>query len=165
MKVRDAVRASMSIPIYFEAMFIDDQGKTYKKLENPDSIHVVSDGGVIGNFPIFIFDETINNERIPNPYTIGVRIDEDHQIIYDRKRKGLAPFKINSFKHFVAAFYEITIETANRSNLTEEDWNRTISVSSGGIGAKIKRLKKWEKDQLIANGVKGVNDYFNLNTQ
>jgi len=161
MKVRDAVRASMSIPIYFEAMFIDDQGKTYKKLEDSDSAHVVSDGGVIGNFPIFIFDEVINDVRIPNPYTLGIRIDQDNQILYDRKRKGLAPFKINSFKHFVAAFYEITIETANRSNLTDADWARTVSVSSGEVGAKIKKLKKWEKDQLINNGVKGVNDYYN----
>ena len=31
MKVKDAVRISMSIPIYFQAVFVDSIGKTYSE--------------------------------------------------------------------------------------------------------------------------------------
>ena len=160
MKVKDAVRASMSIPMYFEAMFIDSTGKVYEKRKDCDSCHTVLDGGIIGNYPIFMFDTVINSIRIPNPYTVGIRIDDDEQINYDSKRKGLAPKRISSFKKYVEAFYEFTIETANRSSLTEADWARTISVSSGHIGPKIKNLSVDEKNLLINNGIAGTKHFF-----
>jgi NTE family protein len=55
MKIKDAVRISMSIPLYFEAVFIDSVGQIYKD-NDAENLDVVVDGGIIGNFPIFIFD-------------------------------------------------------------------------------------------------------------
>lgn len=159
MKIRDAVRASMSVPLYFEAMFIDDQGNTYKKLKDCDSAHIVFDGGLIGNFPIFIFDDVVDGKRIANPETLGLRIDDDKQIIYDIEEKGLAPIKIKNLKQYINGFYTLALETANRSQLTTEDWQRTASISSKGIEPKIRKLKVWEKDLLLESGKKGIENY------
>jgi NTE family protein len=160
MKIKDAVRASMSIPFYFRAMIIDDNGKTYKKLKHNENAHIVCDGGIIGNFPIQIYDTIIDGKRIPNIETIGVRIDIEEQISSDQLDKKIAPIKIKNIGQFTAAFYNIVLETANRTQLNDDDWKRTISVSSGHIGPKIKKLEIWEKDLLLQNGQNGVKLYF-----
>ena len=156
MKIKDAVRISMSIPIYFEAVFIDTQGKVYKKQNSTNDLDVVVDGGIIGNFPIFIFDsldtKAINNVRIPNYKTIGVRIDTDSQIQNDSLSKELVPIQIKNFSDYLTAFYVLTLEKLNRTTLIPEDWERTISVSSVGISPRIKKLSLEQKQALIKSG-------------
>ena len=97
------------------------------------------DGGIIGNFPIHIFDtyeiDSTNKEiRIPNFETLGIRIDSDLQIKEDSLSRKLAPYPIEDFTDYISAFYIMVIENLNRNNLTEDDWNRTISISSVGMG-------------------------------
>jgi NTE family protein len=154
MKVKDAVRISVSIPLYFQAVCIDSTGKIKikrKKWTTNDDLMV--DGGFTGNFPITIFDSlSLNNIRIPNEGTVGIRIDSPDQIYYDHNSQGLAPVKIQSFRNYVGAFYNYVIENLNRQTLTRDDWGRTISVSSGSIGPKIRKLTIAEKEELIRNG-------------
>ncbi len=165
MKVKDAVKISMSIPIYFEANFVDEEGKLNKKSRLSENIDVMVDGGIIGNFPIDIFDEVIEGSngdklRIANTQTLGIRIDTDGQIENDKTGKGLEVLEIKDFKSYVSALYVLTIESLNRNSLTKSDWARTISVSSVGIGPKIKRLSEEEKRRLMESGEKAVKEYF-----
>ncbi|WP_247237436.1 patatin-like phospholipase family protein [Telluribacter sp. SYSU D00476] len=95
MKVKDAVRASMSIPLYFRAVFIDSTGQVHRKLDPSKKLDVVVDGGLIGNFPITLFDRTETDSvqkkyRIPDPQTLGIRIDSDPQIREDAVTRELA---------------------------------------------------------------------------
>ena len=157
MKIKDAVRISMSIPLYFEAVFIDSTGKVYNKHKNNKNLDVVVDGGIVGNFPIIIFDsiglDSDNRKiRIPNYKTIGVRIDSDSQIQSDTLNKDLVPMPINNINDYLEAFYIIILENLNRNQLMPEDWKRTISVSDVGITPRIKRLTKEQKEALIASG-------------
>lgn len=157
MKIKDAVRISMSIPLYFEAVFIDSLGQVYNKPENHKNLDIVVDGGIIGNFPIFMFDSTYtdlqnNKKRIPNYKTIGVRIDTDQQIINDSLNKELVPVEIKKLEHFMEAFYNLVLENLNRNQLIPEDWERTISISSAGISPKIKRLSVAQKEKLVESG-------------
>jgi NTE family protein len=156
MKIKDAVRISMSIPIYFEAVFIDSLGRVHKKQHSGKNLDVVVDGGIIGNFPIFIFDSIRTNSslntRIPNYKTIGVRIDTDSQIQNDSLSKELVPIDIKNFSDYLTAFYVLTLEKLNRATLVSQDWERTISVSSVGIGPKIKKLSADQKAALIKSG-------------
>jgi NTE family protein len=160
MKVKDAVRISMSIPLYFEAVFIDSLGKVYEHPKNLQGLDIMVDGGIIGNYPIFVFDSIINGTRIPNVKTIGVRIDTDNQIENDLKNQSLAPMEIFNFSDFMKAFYLIVIENLNRNTLITEDWDRTISVSSVGIGPKIKRLSQEQKTALMESGERYTLDFF-----
>jgi NTE family protein len=166
MKIKDAVRASMSIPLYYQAVFMDSTGKTYVKQNREHSLNILVDGGIIGNFPIQIFD-SVNidssgaEHRIPNFQTLGVRIDSDTQIKENNVGGKIAPYRIENFADYVSAFYAIIMETLNRYDLTKEDWGRTVSISSVGITPKVKRLSKDEKALLIQSGWDNTNKYFN----
>lgn len=160
MKVKDAVRISMSIPLYFEAVTIDSAGNVLPKPPASNKHDLVVDGGFTGNFPIMVFDSTIvrNGEtiRIANPKTLGLRIDTPEQIAYDSLGQGLAPIPITRFRNYIGAFYNYVIENLNRNALTASDWARTISISSGTIGPKIRKLSLEEKTLLVTNGYKAM---------
>lgn len=164
MKVKDAVRISISIPLYFKAVFIDSDGRVYKKPDAGQQLDVVVDGGIIGNFPITMFDTVVadstgRKHRIPDPGTLGVRIDSDTQIEEDALTKELVPIEIRSLNDYMAALYTFVIENLNRHELTEADWDRTISVSSVGISPRIRRMSKEEKNSLIQSGREYTANY------
>jgi NTE family protein len=168
MKVRDAVRISMSIPLYFRAVFIDSTGMVYKKQDKTKSLDIVVDGGIIGNFPIAIFDSMATDaankkHRIPDYQTIGVRIDTDLQIKEDAASRELTPIAILDFKSYVSALYIFILENLNRNELTDADWSRTISVSSAGISPRIRKLSKKQKDRLIQSGSEFTSEYIKRN--
>jgi NTE family protein len=165
MKVRDAVRISMSIPLYFEAAFIDSSGRLVYHPKNLNGLDVMVDGGVLSNYPISLFDSTkyiepgTTNTFIKNPHTLGFRIDRKEQIAYDSIGKGLAPFDIKRFGDFSDAFYSIILETVNRTPLTKEDWDRTISIDDADIDPRIKKLEKKQIAALVDNGMNATKIY------
>jgi len=158
MKIKDAVRISMSVPVYFEAVFIDQEGKVYKKPHAKENLDVVVDGGVIGNFPIFMFDSISTTSgktiRIPNQKTIGVRIDSELQIQNDSITQELIEMPIHNMTDYLNSFYTLILENLNRNTLTSEDWKRTISVSSVGISPRIKKLSPAQKQAFMDSGEK-----------
>jgi len=156
MKVRDAVRISIGIPLYFEAVFIDSLGRLYERPKEKKGLDVMVDGGFLENFPIHVFDKTI-----PDPFTIGFRIDSDAQIENDKSTRSLAEIPIANINNYFLAFYNIVIENLNRQKLTDTDWKRTISISDGKTAPRIRKLSKVELNRLIENGRKAVRNYFN----
>ena len=92
MKVKDAVRISMSVPLYFEAVFIDKYGKVIRHPKQKEGLDVMVDGGFIGNFPIRMFDMLSQT----NFSTLGFRVDSDEQIKNDRERKNIAALPIGN---------------------------------------------------------------------
>ncbi|HEX8378254.1 MAG TPA: hypothetical protein VF602_10560, partial [Pedobacter sp.] len=76
----------------------------------------------------------------------------DSQIQNDASSRELVPIQINNFNDYLTAFYILTLEKLNRATLLPQDWERTISVSSVGIGPKIKKLSPEQKQALIKSG-------------
>ncbi|AYB32593.1 hypothetical protein D4L85_19315 [Chryseolinea soli] len=163
MKVKDAVCISMSIPLYFVSVCINEKGEIINRKKATGYYDIMADGGFIGNFPIALFDSTVTTTaetvRIFNPHTLGFRIDSPEQIDYDKAHRGLAPIDILRLKDYLGAFYTFTIENLNRSSLTTADWERTVSISCGTIGPKIRKLSAEEKNMLIANGQHAVEAF------
>jgi NTE family protein len=165
MQVKDAVRISMSIPFYFEAVFIDSTGTIINKPQEGQKLDVMVDGGFTGNFPIRLFDSTKyispdgDNVFKPNPYTLGFRIDRTEQIQHDGNGKGLAPMPVTNLKEYGIAFYTMILENLNRQTLTPADWSRTVSISDGALSPRIRRLSAAEINLLITNGSKAVMRY------
>jgi NTE family protein len=155
MKVKDAVRISMSIPLYFESVFIDTDGKVIHHPKNKEGLDVMVDGGITANFPIRIFDTGANN----NEATLGFRIDSDEQINNDRESKNIAPLPVDNLQQYLKAFYNMIIETLNRQQLTAEDWQRTVSISDGKIGPRIRKLSAAEINILIENGRQAMKNF------
>jgi NTE family protein len=154
MKVRDAVRISTAIPLYFEAVFLDSAGNILNHPKQKQGLDVMVDGGFLENFPIHIFDV-----KKPDSCTVGFRIDPDAQIKNDRENQILADMPTGNLKEYMLAFYNIVIENLNRQQLTKADWQRTISISDANISPKIRKLSKEEVNTLIENGRNAVKNY------
>jgi NTE family protein len=127
MKVRDAVRVSMSVPLYFEAVFLDSLGNVLQEQPATGYYNVAVDGGLTANFPIDLFDSVYleggRAYRIANPHTLGVRIDSEPQIEADKQqiglaRPGLAEQPIDGLPDYLQAFYTYVLENLNRPHLT-----------------------------------------------
>jgi NTE family protein len=155
MKIKDAVRISSSIPLYFEPIFIDSSGKTFDRPRQKQGFDMMVDGGILENFPIHIFDK-----QQPDPYTVGFRIDHDPQIKNDKVDRTLAEMPVDDLKQYFGAFYNIVIENLNRQQLTITDWQRTVSISDGNVLPKVRKLSKEEISILIENGRKAVQGRF-----
>lgn len=169
MKVKDAVRISMNIPLYFEAIFMTEAGVIIPHPKTKEGYHVMVDGGLIANFPIRLFDSTKYidsskpNEFAINAHTIGFRIDRAEQIKKDSMTPGLADFSINNFNDFMGAFNNIIVENLNRQNLSGKDWKRTISINDGAITPRIKKMPSKKVEQLIKNGEEATTYFFSKN--
>jgi NTE family protein len=164
MEIRTGVRITMSIPFFFRALIVNQEGRECSKKERSRG-QVMIDGGITANFPIHIFDyqkyldQSNDSSSVINQETIGFRLDSEDQIEYDRSSGGLAPVEIKKLKDFTNAFYRVVLENLNRQNLTTEDWERTVSISTAGISPRIKRMPENQKNLLVENGRKGVKEY------
>lgn len=165
MRVKDAVRISMGIPLYFEAIFLDSAGTVVKHPKNKAGLDVFIDGGFVDNYPIHLFDSaryfsTAKNQFAVNPYTLGFRIDPPLQAAQNNVDRNLAQFPINNFKQYMAALYNISIEGLSRPSLTEVDWQRTVSISDAGVSPRIRRLKRRVVQGLVESGSQATRQYF-----
>lgn len=156
MRLRDAVRISCAIPLYFRGVWVDSVGRISTKPKRKTGLQLVVDGGIAANFPLKLFDAPGET----NPETLGVRIDSDAQIRFDEQGRGLAPVQISSFSDYLSAFYNYTLESLNRPLLTPADWARTVSVSSKGLRPRVRRMSSTEKTALVESGRQSVARYF-----
>ena len=155
MHIKTAVRASMSIPLYYRAVFIDSMGREVRQKSNV-KYKVFVDGGIMENYPLDIFDSSgVNME------TLGLKLERPSQIVcYNNGESCIAGFDINNFKDYISAFYNIVIERLNRHISYENEKSRTIYISTGGISPKVRRLSKKDKNVLYENGRNAASNFF-----
>ena len=172
MRVADAVRISMSIPLYYRAVLLDAHGNVVRKPAPGQAVQVLVDGGLLANYPLNLFDDaryldTQTSDTLPatgavvNPQTLGLRLDRAEQIALDtlaNGRQALARYSITSFPSYVGALYNVALENLNPAQAA--DWSRTISISTAGISPKVKRMPTAQKQLLVENGRKGAQAFF-----
>jgi NTE family protein len=151
MPVKTAIRASISIPMYYGAMFLDSNGNAYRKQDKNHSRQILVDGGVVANYPLTLFDTTGANMQ-----TIGFKLERPEQIDYSGT--GLAPFTITKFTGYIAALYNVTIEQLNKAS--ENEKVRTIYISSGKINPRVRKISQEEKDLMYNNGRIAAEKFF-----
>ncbi|KUG07965.1 hypothetical protein ASU33_07070 [Solirubrum puertoriconensis] len=172
MRVADAVRISMSIPMYFRAVLLDTNGNVVQgKPAKGQPVHVLVDGGLLANYPIDLFDKPRYlpaglhaapdaRGNVFNPETLGLRLDRAEQVALDSAATGrqqLAGYAIHNFPSYVGALYNVAIENLNPAH--PQDWQRTISISTLGFSPKIKRVTDAQKQQLMESGRAGVQTF------
>lgn len=142
LEVAKAVLASMSIPMFFEAVLIDD----CRSIEG-----LFADGGVMHNFPISIYD--YNN--LPNPETLGFFIYTNQKETIDH-----AFYMKNYIGNTISAL------------LTAQDWDfartpndvqRTIQISDCEVSATNFEVTFGDENysKLYEAGKIGAANYFN----
>ena len=148
MALKTAVRISMSVPLYFGAVFLDDQQRVVRRPKKGQAYQILVDGGLTANYPLTLFDE----DGQPNVETLGLKLERPEQLSYYQNRSGLAPYSIRSFNDYVSAFYNYVIENLNRQPASANEKSRTIYISMEGIRPRVRRMRADETERLYQSG-------------
>jgi NTE family protein len=164
MRIVDAMRVSLTVPFYFEAIFVNKDGSVTNQ-KNCVDCDIMVDGGVLTNYPFFVFDTECKDTNgnvcyAANPNTLGLKLERTGQLTADINH--IAPYEINGYKSFMASYYTLTAETINRQNLTEDHFEQTILISNLDMSPKVRKLSEEEKNALIESGKAGVRKYFQI---
>ncbi len=148
LKISDAVRMSMSIPLFFKAV------------KFPITNDIFVDGGLSYNYPLNLFDE--NNSE--NPLTLGLRLDSTQEITRAKNDNLISPKgkinTINNLKDFSLTIIDYLMDMANSIHLSKADYDRSIMIDTLDIGATDFDISELNKKRLMESGIKGVKDYF-----
>ena len=144
--LKTAVRISMSVPLYFGAVFMDGQNRVVRKPKKGQTYHVLVDGGLTANYPIALFDV----DGQPNPETLGFKLERPEQIQQFSTGDGLAPYRIQTINGYVSAFYNYVIESLNPASVSEK--NRTVYISMEGVKPRVRRMQTDETQRLYESG-------------
>jgi NTE family protein len=156
MELKTAVRTSVSIPLYFRAVLLDSLGNR-QSYQHPEGAEVYVDGGLLANYPLTMFD----TGGIANPYTLGLKLERPEQL--DNSGSEIAPYNISSLSSYVAALYNITIENLNRDSSYASERGRTVYISTGSIGPRVRRMNHHTRTLLYQYGEDGAQQF--LKTQ
>jgi NTE family protein len=147
--VADAVRASMSIPFFFEACKFRDP-KTQE-----DSLIV--DGGVLSNFPVETFDRT-DAERARWP-TFGIRVlpnlpAEISRLVPPLLSPVLPPVR------FLEALLATALVGRDQTHLSRpEVRRRTINIDTEGTGITDFGISKDEARKVVGRGWAAADEF------
>ena len=178
-KVADAARISMSIPLFFKAV---------QNINNDH--HVYVDGGLLDNYPIKVFDRVSyvldeNNERrteyyektnkslknkykrindyVYNKETLGFRLDAKEEIekFLDPDRELPIKNDIKTIFSYSKALVTTLIDFQNNVHLHSDDWQRTIYIDSKNVSAVDFEISDAKKRLLVESGFNGTTEYLN----
>jgi NTE family protein len=172
MCIADAVRISMSIPLFFAA----------KRSLRGD---VYVDGGVLDNYPIKLFDREkyIENFSAPTDYydahndnlkktgkdissyvynqeTLGFRLDSAKEIAVFRDQAEPEHRKIDDFFSYTWGLVETVLGFQDSLHLHSDDWHRTIYIDTLGVKTTEFDLSDERKEELAKSGTENTEKYF-----
>jgi NTE family protein len=177
-KVADAARVSMSIPLFFRAVNgINNDG------------HIYVDGGLLDNYPIKVFDRASyvskqKNERtteyyektnkslskkygeidryVYNKETLGFRLDSKEEIEKFINPNMVMPVKndIKSLFSYTKALVTTLIDFQNNVHLHSDDWQRTIYIDTLGVNSTDFGISDSKKKKLVESGITNTKKYF-----
>lgn len=139
--VAEAVRASMSIPVFFKAWRFSNGV--------PDE-HLYVDGGVVLNYPINAFDTNGSNAETLGFYLTNLNnTPYDDQLHYDE----MITYVKNLFTTLLDA-QDIDFKT------DPDELDRTVMIDNLGISATDFGLTEDQKTALYNSGVSGATHFF-----
>ncbi|MCB9345541.1 MAG: patatin-like phospholipase family protein [Lewinellaceae bacterium] len=140
--VAEAVRASMSIPVFFNA---------WKFSNNIPTDHIYVDGGVLLNFPLFTFDDM----GMPPKSTLGFELANltGKQVLHSFKYWHWGEFVKNTFETLLMA------QVVDLSS-DEKELNRVIRINDLGISATDFDLTDEQKQELVQSGWDATKKHF-----
>jgi NTE family protein len=126
LEVAYAVRMSMSIPIFFEPV-------RHQNAETGEE-HVIVDGGMLSNFPVWLFDCPPGEE--PEWPTLGMLLVEpkprEHlgkRIEPPRKQQG-----VGALIDYLKSMAQTMMAAHDRLYIEQADYARTVAIPTLGVG-------------------------------
>lgn len=173
LRVADAVRRSMSIPLFFKAV-------------RDDRDDVFVDGGLANNYPVKLFDRDkyLENEalrRVPEYYetenqklrqmgssishyiynkeTLGFRLDSGREIAVFRDGQEPQREDIENFLDYTMQLVKSLLSVQENQHLHSDDWHRTVYIDTKGISTFDFDLSDRSKQALVASGKRAAEKY------
>jgi len=137
--VARAVRMSMSIPFFYKPVVL--KNKT-------GQINYIVDGGILSNFPVWIFDE--DTENLPLP-TLGYKLVEPDE--------G-KPHNIRGPVSLLTALFSTMMEAHDARYIEDTNFMRTIPIPTLGVQTTDFTLSQEKKDALYHSGVTAAQGFF-----
>jgi NTE family protein len=146
----DAVRASMSIPFFFEPVRFDATAATVNGVCFPEETVTLVDGGILSNFPIEVFDRADGvAARWP---TIGIKLSGQQTVMpVSHDRDDLIGETIDCLK--------TVLDNVDRYYLTPDKVASTIFVDNSGVSTTDFHLTADQQQLLLKNGRKAGDAY------
>jgi NTE family protein len=141
--VAEAVRMSMSFPIFFEPYRIKNP-KTGKE-------HLIVDGGLLSNFPIWLFD----SDGQPEWPTFGLRLVEEDNKVSVAERLPVLSFAGKTLDPIVAYVMDLVstaLEAHDRLYIESDNFARTIPIPTMGVSTLDFTLPREKSDGLFQSG-------------
>ena len=172
-RVADAVRRSMSIPLFFKAV-------------RDDRDDVFVDGGLVNNYPVKLFDRDkyLDNgalRRVPKYYktenqklqqmgsssshyiynkeTLGFRLDSGREIAVFRDGQEPQSEDIENFLDYTMQLVKSLLSVQENQHLHSDDWHRTVYIDTKGISTFDFDLSDRSKRVLVNSGKKAAEKY------
>jgi NTE family protein len=178
MRVMDAVRISMSLPLFFAAV------RNARR-------DVYVDGGLLENYPIKLFDREkyIDEADLPNaargtdyydkaneaflkgdregrsPYvynrqTLGFRLDSKREIAAFRYGDVPVANPIEDFFDYTKSLLRTALNVQEMAHLHSDDWQRTVYIDTLGVSTTDFDIASQKRDALVASGRACAATYF-----
>lgn len=139
-----AIRMSISIPFFFEPVAMSYLNETGQK-----HINYIVDGGLLSNFPVWLFDHGTGTEGLP---TFGFKLVGPNA---DRANQITGPFSM------LAALFGTMMEAHDLRYIEERNFERTISIPTLGVRTTDFGISKEKTKQLYQSGVNAAEAFFN----
>lgn len=150
MPVALAVRISMSIPFLYKAVRLGED--------------VMVDGGVLNNYPLFVFDgkyigdNTVTDEEIAASKTVGFKLmtsnERTDSTLYHVNDKVDGPVD------FTKAFINATLIQIERGHIRSGYWERTVCINTHEVSSLDFNLDGAQKALLVHEGYVAAKNYF-----
>ncbi|AQR76121.1 patatin-like phospholipase family protein [Paenibacillus larvae] len=147
--ISKAVRMSTSIPYFLDPVLIRKSSKIGSKLPLSEQFVHIVDGGVLSNFPLWLFDEERSTTN-PQP-TIGFSL------------VGRIPNQVHKISGPISMFqalFSTMMDAHDERYIEEHNRFRTIKIPAMGVGATEFSISQEKSEALYKTGYQASQSFF-----
>lgn len=136
-EIAKAIRMSISIPFIFKPV----------KLDYKNGVSFIVDGGILSNYPIWIFD-TKDKPKWP---TFGMKLIEDKKTFTACGKTDIISFSFDIISAMINKNEEVYVK--------DKDWVRTIPIPTLGVGTTQFNITNDLANRLFESGYKSAEKF------
>jgi NTE family protein len=148
--IADAVRMSMSIPIFFDPVI--QPGPAGRK-------HMIVDGGMLSNYPIWLFDASNAQPRFPTFGMLLVAPKQEDPLLPQPPPAEPAHDGMPSLVGYIKAIAETMMQAHDRFYVEQANFVRTIAIPTCGITTTQFNITLEQTQELFDSGRNAANSF------
>ncbi|MBB3127540.1 NTE family protein [Paenibacillus rhizosphaerae] len=149
--VSKAIRMSTSIPYFFDPVMLRMTGEAARGKSFVDQFVYIVDGGLLSNFPLWLFDDAAEGAGQKPVPTIGF------QMVGRTTNK---PHLIRGPISMLQAMFETMLSAHDERYIEQENRIRTIKIPTLGVGTTQFHITPEESQQLYESGLQAGKKFF-----